>query len=612
MSSAYAAFIDEAFIEPIRNVLIVDDDYPTLRDILNVSPNEPDDGKRWRDDPARCWEVVEHFQNLHPPKLVDVHDYSPERMSDEIEVAGRLRQSDLLVLDYELDKSRRGDPTAAAAILRALAKNHHFNLVVVHTVENLDLAYQELLWRLLSPSSAFVLTDDENEKLSVAYDDLESRFEGAFDRIGELVGPYQYFDAISDTGFLGRFAKGLEPYSALKDFFDERAPGLQFADRKLILKDRLRRVGEQHKRNMWVTGTANSRLVWSSRGIRWIATENLFIAFSGKQGGSDLTDSLRDALIDRRPTPSSLFVARIRAEVSVTPILSPSTRVLSNSGLAYWYRDLLMSDQASRRSKISDTIGHHFEDLVDRARTGLEDFANRLIDKELEPLAGSSELEADSASEICSTRYGVDIQNRDVRRQAELEHNAFVCSKRPVGWHLECGHIFSLNDCMWLCLSPACHLVPGQLGGEWIANIGDRVPFLAVRLHRRSSSKAWPKNMVNSGRLIFLPLEEGVVPFSFIPGNDNAEPVWTSFLADDGGRLSSLTDSSEAKYFVVTTLVDHGSGVVTDQSCAEVVGQLRYEYALNFVQKLGSSLTRVGLDFRLWSGEGIEDACDES
>ena len=608
MNDAYAAFIGEALIEPIRNVLIVDDDYPTLRDTLVDSPTALGDRKRWRDDPAKYLEVVEHFQNLDPPKLVDVHDYSPARMSDEIAVASRLHQSDLLVLDYELDKSKRGDPTAAAEILRALAKNQHFNLVVVHTVEDLHTAYQELLWRLLSPSPEFILTDDENAKLSDVYDGLESQVEGVFERIAQLIGPGQYFDAVSDEGFIGRFVEGREPYSSLKGFLDKYAPDLPVADRKLILKDGVRRVGERHKPKMWLTGTTDGRLVWSKSGIRWIATENLFVAFSGKQRGADLIDSLKVALIDRRPTPSSLFVARIRAEVSATPILSPSTRVLSNSGLAYWYHNLLMSDEASRRSKISDTIGHHFEDLVDRTRTGLEDFANRLIEEELGSLAGS--LESESASAICGDRYGVNILNRDVRRQAELEHNAFVCTKRPFGWHLECGHVFSMNDSVWLCLSPACHLVPGQLGGEWKQTVGSRVPFLAVRLHRRSPSKAWSKNMINSGKLIFLPLEEGVVPFSFIPGNDNAEPVWTSFLADDEGRLSNREGSSETKYFVVTTLVERGPGIVTDQICAEIVGQLRYEYALNFVQKLGSSLTRVGLDFRLWPGDGKDDTCE--
>lgn len=30
---------------------------------------------------------------------------------------------------------------------------------------------------------------------------------------------------------------------------------------------------------------------------------------------------------------------------------------------------------------------------------------------------------------------------------------------------------------------------------------------------------------------------------------------------------------------------------------AKIVGQLRYEYALNLIQKLGIEFTRIGLDF---------------
>ena len=45
---------------------------------------------------------------------------------------------------------------------------------------------------------------------------------------------------------------------------------------------------------------------------------------------------------------------------------------------------------------------------------------------------------------------------------------------------------------------------------------------------------------------------------------------------------------------------EDGINLVLKHHMAKVVSQLRYEYAINLLQKLGVSLTRVGLDFSDW------------
>ena len=39
------------------------------------------------------------------------------------------------------------------------------------------------------------------------------------------------------------------------------------------------------------------------------------------------------------------------------------------------------------------------------------------------------------------------------------------------------------------------------------------------------------------------------------------------------------------------------NGMIQKPYSARVVAQLRYEYALNLVQRLGGTLTRIGLDY---------------
>ena len=56
MTERYSDFITEAFIAPLRSVLIVDDDYPTFDEILRArhlanSGQESSTDKDWMSDP---------------------------------------------------------------------------------------------------------------------------------------------------------------------------------------------------------------------------------------------------------------------------------------------------------------------------------------------------------------------------------------------------------------------------------------------------------------------------------------------------------------------------------------------------------------------------------
>ena len=140
----YTQFIEEAFIEPIRSVLIVDDDYPTYDEILNAggntgTPEDPHARKTWRQQRERVRSVISVFRRRQPPLLVDIHDGTNVTTENELTAATHLHQCDLLVLDYELDRDKPRNGTRAIEIIRALMANHHFNLVVIYTNADLDV-----------------------------------------------------------------------------------------------------------------------------------------------------------------------------------------------------------------------------------------------------------------------------------------------------------------------------------------------------------------------------------------------------------------------------------------------------------------------------------------
>ena len=63
------------------------------------------------------------------------------------------------------------------------------------------------------------------------------------------------------------------------------------------------------------------------------------------------------------------------------------------------------------------------------------------------------------------------------------------------------------------------------------------------------------------------------------------------FLAKNDGRLN---DNGVLE--IQTIKVENGSTNVEELDC-EIVGLLRYEYALNYLNKIGVSVTRIGLGY---------------
>ena len=132
--SCISSLIKEAYIDPIRSVMVVDDEYPTLSKLLNgTDQSKPEDVDRLN-------QVIQTCRQPENNWMVDVHDGNFEHE----EGVENLHHSDLLILDYHLEGNGddgRGDK--ALNIINYLSKKEHFNLVVVHTKGYSGLAEDE-------------------------------------------------------------------------------------------------------------------------------------------------------------------------------------------------------------------------------------------------------------------------------------------------------------------------------------------------------------------------------------------------------------------------------------------------------------------------------------
>ena len=459
--------------------------------------------------------------------------------------------------------------------------NLHFNLVVIYTNEDLDVVFDAVRWGLVTPSMD-LLSEAEIEDGKKCIDDGEDAFANFERDLSNTIGSAQYFHSrMNESSYLRTMARAQQPYA----LFNHQADRVKWSrdQRRLVLRYLLKSL----ERANGVPSTSTDRfadLEWSSRGPQWIKSSSAFVALSRKTGDDDdlLTD-LRAALNHWSPRPSRLFLTKVRAEIDEYGVAAQAAALSNHYALAYWYYDLLESDGLERRRwRISESVSRHAGQLMQAVLPRVEEYATRLIEAEV---AGG-----DSAA-ICRDHFDVNLNNDEHKRTAVLEHNTFVCSMEPSGWHLSTGHVFSMLDGYWLCLSPTCDMVPSQVPRWRIEASGERLPFIGIRLLPIRSVKAL--NDIHSNRFVFLRIDDEVRCFSFNdPSREGSAPYWYTLYAEKRGRFSA-TDFR----FSVSYIRQGKTRLVAERLEAKVIGQLRYEYAINLLQKLGVSLTRVGLDF---------------
>jgi hypothetical protein len=583
-SDHYASFISEAFIKPIRSVLIVDDDYPTIEDIVDLEIRHAGNdgarrnGKKWYDSPDRIKNVIESFRKPERSLLVDIHDGQNVDAKGDAKIASHLHQSDLLVLDYELDKARPGDGYRAIEILRSLMENDHFNLVIVHTSEKLDVVYRDIITGLISPID-IPLSDEERQKcqdLIAEQEDIDDRFAASLEA---TMGTEQYLHLrLLPTQYSPLIAKKHQPYAGFSDLAD--AAEWDDDDRKLVGRYLLDRVQQRLRGNMNRSEVKNVR--WSTTAVRWIKTDSNFIAFSEKGDDDNLLGDLQIALEAWKPQPSRLFMAKLRAEIDEYGVVAQTDALERKFASARWYSALLNAEEYDRRWRIAETVKRHSDQLLRTILPRVETFATDLI--KAEKASGKSHA-------ICKDHFGVDLDEAKAAERADLEHNSYVGSTAPHGWHLHTGDVLAIKDDYWLCLSPACDLVPSQSNKRYQV-YGNRRPFMAVKLFP-VTDRPLKKIKVQANLHVFIDVDGDTKIFSFnAQGSEGTAPTWCTLYAEKHGVFD------EDSFTLKVAMPRAGTRrLIYDREAATVVAQLRYEYSLNLLQKLGASMTRIGLDF---------------
>ncbi|MBM2575369.1 hypothetical protein JQC91_03545 [Jannaschia sp. Os4] len=595
MTATYEELISEAFIDPIRSVLIVDDDYPTLREVL--LPEEEQEKrhghKSWRSETGKAdvQAVIDEFRQPDAPSyILDVHDATSPGTDEDEEHVGTLQQTDLLVLDYQLDRTRVGDGTMAVRIAREALSNKHFNLILVHTQEDLDEVFYEFVLGFLQPSFSIepapddatinLLTDFEDELAST----VTTALYAAARR--QLLQAPDKFDRVVRTGAgpWGELAKLLDDKGVERNAWPDAARHVlalfemsnpsRFADRGLDVLD------------------------WEAEGTKFVRAARGFLAFKSKRNSGSLLDAVRSALATWEPLPSRLMLTKLRAEMNERGIEVQDDALGRRDVGAVWYLRLLEQEERTLDSLVDSTARKHAEQLLDQLMPAVALFAKRIRNVDVGRPPG----------DVIKDRFGLDIENKTALNDAKIGHNAFVGSKPNRSAHLEIGHVLHVDDEYWVCLTPACDMVPKRQRGDSRDRASGLKRFTAVKLLPRTHDK----NLRDAqrGGLVFANIEarNGTstrLSFAVAKRAGESPTSMMMYVTDDGylptqspvvcelGFLSSTKDRADPLDSLELVRVE-----------AHVCGMLRYEYALEIQSHLTASQSRIGLDFEKSDGDG--------
>lgn len=561
MSNVSAEMLNEAFIKPIRFALLVDDEFPTYLDMVR-----PANDRRF--EHARAGELFEYCRQRG--WLCDVDNAAAVAMQFEREK--NLNQSDLLILDFHLDPSRKDDPSKSISILQDLARSDHFNLVIIYTSAEAARVLREITFCLggginipaadrlaIDP----ILEDMEEQDLRAAMEALNieaienylmgRRPNGAANEIRKILNDLQinprFHNALINNFCQEHFSQDLE-----QDILNRRV------------------IAE----NIETSLTRQTETKWISQG-------NLFAVIVNKSERPEVLEArLQQALMEWSPSPLRVLMVHARASLEKAGTISDEKVLDTPRRQAGWLLRILLArnDEESRRY-MQELYGRLFERLISSIEGEMVAFGTRLIN-----------LNGDDPVAAATKMSCADGLSREHAYHALNEH---LCSDNYKELVMTTGVIFRARKNAayhyWLCVSPACDLVPGQNDGGWDGELHPYRPISAVRLSPVKNLEALTSKLqaAEQGRNIFIHVDDE--PVALEVANDGARQMKIEILllSDEGAVADSKFSG-----FSITNLEGAPGLHPVD---FEVVGVLRSDYANKLLADSGHQRSRIGVDF---------------
>ncbi|MEQ1905519.1 MAG: response regulator receiver domain [Pirellulaceae bacterium] len=594
-------FVTAAFRKnAIRSVVLVDEEFDSLHDLLALEKIEPSDMKEKAEPDNDNTEVIEESpiqgtesgQAKPSPSAAqasavkELPNAVAKRLYDEMHSANlicdvinradqwngeKIRNADLIVLDWHL--SGGDDTSEAIGILRQLAQHSRFNLVIIYT-NHPDLT-----------QAARRLCGSLRQRTSNPHPNVEVNFEQILDMANSM--DLRMMDLLDAFLLRNQF-----PREVCADFKTACAEKFQLRGDQLTQVIRL--LVEKKLRDELGCSLGNEEFVPLTGEFLvnqpWLVYENLFVCFASKTNQQlRLLNVLDESLVAWNPGIPRTIVSEIRNTISRKrhEFDNDFPHDLETQAGWLWY---------AKKSGCAGTEG-----VRQLLKGVLRSFQQRVLGDNQLGLVVENVLKvipekATPAEQIeDAVKWCGDAGNSVVDPHSVMHAlNVFQSSSAFDGDYITTGTILKRirgNHPEWLVVvEPACNLVPSQ--GQANAKFTSCRMLELVKISTGNVAQVLEDAV--HGRHLFVQIAEQRLYFSIGKLNASLQPIiidsfvprTTQFREEDGRLVVNV-------YFPNL----REATPTSSKSDFQIVAQLHEPYANRLLHSVGSHLSRIGLDF---------------
>jgi len=585
-----AQTIREAYIDPLRSALMIDDRFPKYEDLAAARKQLPTDATPAGQRDFDLENAIKLLGECRQRNLTcDIENVVNNTTVAKMDHIGK---SDLIILDYHLDPTAASSPDKALSILRKLAVTPNANLVIVYTLQNpLDDVRRTVAanfrGKLAMPLPN--LSDDEQSFIQEWQPELTGELTDAYMRGDNerLMGPLsaslrqELQTAAVHPGKFKAILESVIEEDITKQFRISHDGSLPSGERILQMSA----YGSEHK---------------------WISFQNVFVVFISKQENKNVFEALEAALLDWQPLPMRLMLAHIRNTLEAGGFQYEQDILTNVERLTGWFFHALSGHEPSDK-RLEQLWSRLLYGMQHQMTKDVAKFGDTLLQHSLQQLGNSDQMAStewrkkclDLAKELAGAKKGT--------ADTKIFHalNTFLCSEGYKGAHISTGTVCRevsaegqpIDNGQWfLCVSPDCEMVPRPPKDEmsWTHDIDPALAVTILRLEKVQFSA--PLKKAEDGKHVFINVDGVEMAFAAIrhdTGHPRSEVLFVQNrgITDDRGMF-------HAYLMRQVTLQEGGEKNLSLKAVRfQAVSQLRPSYADRLLHQVGHHNSRIGVDF---------------
>lgn len=554
--------VQEAYIRPIRTVLAVDDDFHQYD--AAKQGKDPDRAKAiWRACRKRGY-------------LCDIDDGSDLIKGGD---TNHLLKSDMVILDYHL----RGDESKwSLGLLRRLSDSEHASLVVVYTKETNILSVRRAIAAHLLGCKA----KDQWFSKPEFYDVWDT----VADKLKEI--PTEALIEAYVRGGKGPCRSDKRLQGLLKDL---KVPGAAIPEvvdalyNTALIEGFGVEAGNPCKKPPFLGGGDKTP---------WVYANNLFVVCvvktdENKDDGDLVFKELEKALGEWNPDFMMASVAYARGEFARGGFDHERSSLSDPSLQAGWLYHAWAGSIQEREMRLRVLFERIIRSYAGNVLDKVIEFGSKHVPSHESPAANLETLKA-AIDHFCPT-------DRPTEESVLHVLNEYLVVEDLPGY-VETGTIFApaadgiKKGIVYLCVTPACDLVPRKPSGSWEKVVHPHRPMIAMKC-KISDVTTDNLKIAEQSKCIYLTVggKQKVVTLS---DDKKPAPSLEWFFMDGMGKIAEDQTFAAVSFSRDKPAGAAGDGAFkADTMLMKAISQIRAVYANRIMQAAGQHMSRIGVDF---------------